>query len=194
MYAGMLNNCIAYSNKSNGFYANHHLGGDDWLNNSAWKNKYNYCMVNQKAWNEAADVDGYGHTLRSNLSCRGNRGDWTQIDLGRCTVDNNSFLPVACEVTPSDFVSTDYRELMAPRRADGSLPGTGFLRLVPSSLLYAAAIGWQFAAAEGPSGIPGVAAGCSAAPAGACHTLQGVRVASPSRGIYITGGRKVVVR
>lgn len=189
-----VNNCIAYSNKANGFYANHHLGGNDWLNNTAWKNKYNYCMVNQKAWDEAVDVDGYGHKLRSNVSYQANRGDWTQIDRSRCTIENNSFLPTACVVQPSDFVSTDYRELMAPRKADGSLPDTDFLRLSPSSPLHGAGMGWQFAPGEGPSAIYGVTAGPSPVAEGHIYTLQGVRVDAPSKGIYIKGGRKVVVR
>ena len=186
--------CIAYANKSNGFYANHHLGGNDWLNNSAWANKYNYCMVNQKVWDEGVDVDGYGHTLRGNVSYRGKRGDWTQIDQGSCTIENNSFLPVAMAVTEADFVSTDYAELTAPRKADGSLPDTDFMRLAPTSPLYAARMGWQFDPSDSPSGIAGVESGAASGRAGAWYTLQGVRVATPHEGIYIHGGRKVVVR
>ena len=186
--------CIAYANKSNGFYANHHLGGNDWLNNSAWANKYNYCMVNQKVWDEGVDVDGYGHTLRGNVSYRGKRGDWTQIDQGSCTIENNSFLPVAMAVTEADFVSTDYAELTAPRKADGSLPDTDFMRLAPTSPLYAARMGWQFEASDSPSGIAGVESGAASGRADAWYTLQGVRVATPQKGIYIHGGRKVVVR
>ena len=189
-----ISNCIAYSNKANGFYANHHLGGNDWINNSAWKNKYNYCMVNQKVWDEAVDVDGYGHTLRGNVSYKGNRGDWTQIDLDRCTLDNNSFLPDAYAVTSSDFVSLDYKELTAPRNSDGSLPATDFMRLRPSSKLYEARMGWEFTSGDVPSGIAGVGHGTSGSAAGVCYTLQGVRVASPGKGLYIIDGRKVVVR
>ena len=184
-------NCIAYSNKANGFYANHHLGGNDWLNNTAWKNKYNYCMVNQKTWDEGTDVDGYGHVLRSNVSFEGRKGHYTQIDRSRCVIENNSFLPTAYSVTAADFESTDYRQLMAPRGADGSLPEVTFLKLRPSGKMYGARMGWQFAPDETPSGIDAPSAGVNARP-GQCHTLTGVRVERPGRGIHIIGGKKVV--
>lgn len=186
-------NCIAYANKANGFYANHHLGGNDWLNNSAWKNKYNYNMVNQKSWDVAEDVGGYGHTLRSNVSYRGNRGDWTEINQDECTIENNSFLPMPMAVAEADFLSTDYAELTAPRKADGSLPDVSFMRLAPTSRLYAARMGWEFTQDDAPTGIRGVS-GAGETGGSGWYTLGGVRVEKPQRGVYIHGGRKVVVK
>ncbi|MBR1484712.1 MAG: family 43 glycosylhydrolase [Prevotella sp.] len=45
-----------------------------------------------------------------------------------------------------------------------------------------------------PDGISDVSASEAAATNAACFNLQGVKVASPKRGLYIVGGRKVVVR
>lgn len=58
-------NCIAYYNSNKGFYANHHPGGILWSNNSGYKNPSNYCMLNRKSIEEAVDVAGYGHILKT---------------------------------------------------------------------------------------------------------------------------------
>lgn len=49
--------CLAIRNKSSGFYANHHLGGNNWYNNSAYYNAVNYNMLNRSA-DHTADVPG----------------------------------------------------------------------------------------------------------------------------------------
>lgn len=140
-----IQNCIAYHNKSNGFYSNHHLGGDNWYNNTAYYNKFNYCMVNQKAWDDAVDVDGYDHVLINNVALSGVKGNYTQIDLSRCTIKNNSFLPDDYAPSINDFENTtDYQEMISPRKSDGSLPALSFLSLKKNSKLYDKQMGYQF--------------------------------------------------
>jgi hypothetical protein len=140
-----IENCIAYHNKANGFYANHHLNGDDWYNNTACYNKYNFCMVNQKSWDDAVDVDGYDHVLVNNIALSGVKGNFTQIDQTKCTIVNNSFLPYDYSPSSGDFENTtDYQQLTGPRKADGSLPDLTFLLLKKSSPLYNKQMGYQF--------------------------------------------------
>ena len=58
--------CIAASNKSNGFYSNHHLGGVWFHENTSYRNgNYNYSLVNRQGpgKDEAVDVNGYGHRV-----------------------------------------------------------------------------------------------------------------------------------
>src|SRR4030095_5205394 len=50
--------CVAFRNRSQGFYANHHPGGIDFLNNTAYSNSANFDML--------ADVGASTHRLRNN--------------------------------------------------------------------------------------------------------------------------------
>jgi hypothetical protein len=136
---------IAYYNKNQGFYSNHHIGGIVWENNTGYKNPSNFNMLSRKSKEEAVDVDGYGHVLKNNLS-------YDPRTLGRhvfnvnqelSEIGNNSFLPVEMNVTEGDFVSLDESQLMWPRKADGSLPDIDFLKLKKSSLLYDAGLGYS---------------------------------------------------
>ena len=54
----VVKNCLAYKNKNKGFYANHHLGGISWFNNTGYQNPSNFCMLNRKSAGEIVDVDG----------------------------------------------------------------------------------------------------------------------------------------
>ena len=70
--------CLAYRNKANGFYANHHVvTGGNWYNNNAYRNGTNYNMLSQqitkstKTNNDTTlDCPGINHILRNNLSFR----------------------------------------------------------------------------------------------------------------------------
>ena len=78
-----IHHCLAYRNKSNGIYSNHHLGGNRWeYNTSGMNQRHNYSMVNRKgtATTENVDVDGYEHILIGNVSWKGNRGDVTALN------------------------------------------------------------------------------------------------------------------
>lgn len=186
-----IENCIAYKNKANGFYANHHLGGDNWYNNSAYLNKYNYSMVNQQSWDVATDVDGYGHTLLNNLSYAGAKGDYVSINQSLCTLSNNTFLPVAMSVAASDFQSVDGSQLKAARMSDGTLPDITFLKLNASSSLYNNKVGYQFD--DNATGIQSVTS-LSSLPQNSdlYYSLSGIPTRNPSKGIYIHNGKKVM--
>lgn len=126
----VITNSICWANKNQGFYANHHLGGLDFHNNSAYQNPRNFNMVCRKSAQEAVDVDGYNHCLSGNVAYAPTQdgGDCVNIDLSTCTLSGNTF----CGGTPvsaDDFESLDASQLLLPRQPDGSLPAITFLRL-----------------------------------------------------------------
>lgn len=137
-------NSLAYYNKNKGFYANHHLGGIAWYNNTGYKNPSNYCMLNRKSATEAVDVPGYGHILRNNLSYapRSSGKHIVDVDESRCQFLNNSFLPLPVEITEADFISIDDTQLTLPRKADGSLPDITFLKVKEQSPLFESGMGY----------------------------------------------------
>ena len=123
--------CLAVRNKSNGFYANHHLGGSNWYNNTAYNNANNFNMLNRNP-DFLTDTTGYGHNLKNNLSYNARYSSYANIDTVACNADTNSFnLPVT--VNKADFVSLDQALLTAPRQADGSLPNIDFMKLAVGS-------------------------------------------------------------
>lgn len=124
--------CVAAGNKSSGFYANHHPGGSDWLNNSAYRNGTNFNMLCRTADN-SVDVDGYGHTLKNNLAYNA-RAHISKFDPAKCVVANNSF-SMDLKLSDTDFASVDESELMRPRQEDGGLPAIDFLHPAPFSIL-----------------------------------------------------------
>lgn len=143
-----IHHCVAYHNKANGLYSNHHLGGSRWENNSSWDNRGNYNMVNRKSEREVVDVPGYGHELTGNVSyayADGMRsGHLVNCDMTRSSLVNNSFAPAdsAITVTGDMFVSVDPAELFLPRDADGNLPRINFLRAKTGSPIAARHQGW----------------------------------------------------
>jgi hypothetical protein len=125
--------CLAVNNKANGFYSNHHLAGDFWYNNSAYRNGNNYNMVNRESrQSKNINVQGYGHVLKNNLSFEASGRELVNVDTSKCVLKNNSFdLPVT--ITDKDFLSLAMKELTAPRKPGGSLPDTDFMKLAPGS-------------------------------------------------------------
>lgn len=138
---------VAVKNRLRGFYANHHLNGNKWFNNTAFQNPVNYTMLNCKALNPtdfATDVPGWGHIMANNLGAGATSQELADIDKPQCTLNNNYFdLPVT--INASDFISFDPTLLMSPRKADGSLPDTDFFRLAPGSDLIDAGFDVGFA-------------------------------------------------
>lgn len=122
--------CLAVHNKANGFYSNHHIGGSNWYNNTAYENGVNFNMLNREKDNKT-DVTGYGHKMRNNLGYKGNKETMniaaTNNDLA------NNYFDLNLVATDNDFVSLDEKLLTAPRQADGSLPDNGFMKLKPKS-------------------------------------------------------------
>ncbi len=123
--------CVAVGNRANGFYSNHHPGGDYWYNNTSYRNGTNFNMLNRNAA-FTEDLEGYGHVLKNNLSFAARTYDTQYIDTTANDVSYNSFtLPV--KVTKDDFVSLDESQLTRPRKADGSLPDITFMKLKKGS-------------------------------------------------------------
>ncbi|MBC3846549.1 DUF4990 domain-containing protein [Winogradskyella echinorum] len=126
---------IAAGNKQSGFYANHHLEGNNWINNSAYANKRNYNMLNCKALNPqeyGVDIPGKDHHLVNNLGLSADTEELSNIDKDNCILRNNYF-DLSVTVDANDFISLNVNELILPRKKDGSLPDINFLKLKSSS-------------------------------------------------------------
>lgn len=123
--------CIAVRNKANGFYSNHHLGGNDWYNNSAYQNSTNFNMLNRPSREDADNIDGdgYDHVLKNNLSYKTGIGfkDFANIDTSKNTLVTNSW-QLNLSLSDADFKSLDINLLTSPRKEDGSLPDIDFMR------------------------------------------------------------------
>ena len=119
--------CLAVRNRANGFYANHHIGGGDWFNNSGYRNGNNFNMLSRLKDNRT-DVPGYDHKLFGNLSFQGDA--LVKIDESKCELENNSF---QADLSISDFESLDESQLLQPRQANGELPVITFLKPLASS-------------------------------------------------------------
>ncbi|HET7626603.1 MAG TPA: hypothetical protein VFM25_15210, partial [Verrucomicrobiae bacterium] len=121
--------CLAVKNRANGFYANHHAGGDDWFDNTAFRNGVNFnmlCVSNDNL----TDVPGYDHVMKNNLGFLGNR-EVTNLGDSNDVSFNYFTLPVI--VASNDFVSLDESLLTLPRKANGDLPDIAFAQLARSS-------------------------------------------------------------
>jgi hypothetical protein len=122
--------CVAVRNKANGFYANHHLGGVDFLHNSAYRNRVNFNLLG-RAPDNATDVPGHGHRLLNNLGFAGGT-EVAQLDAAACEVRGNTFEP-PLTLTAADFAGLDEADLIRPRQPNGDLPEVPFLRLAAGS-------------------------------------------------------------
>ncbi len=119
--------CLSVGNKASGFYANHHIGGINWYNNTAYRNRYNYNMLNRLPDN-ATDVPGYDHRLRNNLGYKGRSSEIQNINYDQCDNAYNYF-DLDVTVSDDDFLSLDESLLQQPREQDGSLPDVNFMKL-----------------------------------------------------------------
>jgi len=116
--------CLAVHNKANGFYANHHLGGDDWINNTAYRNAVNFNML-CRLMDNATDVDGFGHLLRNNIGYKSGT-EISNFNRAKCDSNHNSF-DMKLDLKDDDFASLDESELTRPRKPNGDLPEIRFL-------------------------------------------------------------------
>ena len=129
--------CVAVRNKNSGFYANHHPGGSDWLNNTAYRNGADFNLLGRLLDNRT-DVSGVGHKLINNLSY-GSRRELTAIEVSKCKLARNSFT-LGLKLSDKDFLNLDEAELVQPRQPDGSLPVIQFLRPAAGSVLMDAGV------------------------------------------------------
>lgn len=116
---------VAFMNRAQGFYANHHPGGIDWYNNTAFNNPVNFDML--------ADVGAANHLLRNNLAFgRGGAvGRQTQSEID----DQFNAWNSGITITEADFVSVSPAGVDGPRQPDGSMPKVDFLKLAVGSKL-----------------------------------------------------------
>jgi hypothetical protein len=114
---------VAFGNRASGFYANHHPGGIDFFDNTAFDNPANYDMRTTSSVVSS-------HKLRNNLAVMPGRDvvNWT----GGGTDEANSWT-LQVQVSKEDFVSMDKAQALLPRQADGSLPALTFMHLVQGS-------------------------------------------------------------
>jgi len=123
---------LAVSNRANGFYANHHTGGLDWLNNTAFRNSVNYNLLcNLDAKSSTNDVPGFDQLMKNNLGYGARSLETNNLGPTNDVTFNYFTLPVS--IASGDFMSFDYSLLAAPRQADGSLPYIAFGQLVSGS-------------------------------------------------------------
>lgn len=141
---------LAVYNKTAGFYANHHTGGEDWIGNTAYRNRTNFNMLGRNP-STNTDVPGFGHTLYNNLGYSATYAETSNIDLSNCTDSNNYFnLSGSITISNADFVSITESLLTGSRHSDNTLPTTNFLRLVSTSDLIdkGLSVGFNFTGAS----------------------------------------------
>jgi hypothetical protein len=117
--------CVAVGNKANGVYSNHHCGGDDFINNTSYKNGSDFNML-ERLMDNRTDVPGKGHVLKNNLGYGARGKEITSIAPEGNTVENNSFSS-DMKLADGDFESLDEKELVGPRKGDGGLPEVRFM-------------------------------------------------------------------
>lgn len=120
---------VAFDNLAQGFYANHHPGGVDFLNNTAFDNPRGFDLLND------VDVATWpaDHFLRNNIS----------YDNGVNLINDNQSLiddqfntwNAGFNASAADFLSLSSLGVDGPRQEDGSLPALEFLHLAGASVL-----------------------------------------------------------
>jgi hypothetical protein len=123
---------VAWKNKAAGFYANHSSGGNDWFNNTSYKNGNQYNMLASPPGDSAATIILTGdkvHRMRNNIGYPNKNTNMGGVD----TLFNTWDLNIA--ETAADFVSTADTGALGPRQADGSLPAIDFVKLKAGSPL-----------------------------------------------------------
>jgi hypothetical protein len=130
----VVRNSVAFDNRVQGFYSNHHPGAIEWINNTAFDNPRGFDLIN--------DVDPSNwpaeHFLRNNVAFDNNvnlaNANQTLIDD-----EANTWNP-GFSASAADFVSLSSAGVDGPRQPDGSLPVLDFLRLAPGSSLIDAGV------------------------------------------------------
>lgn len=126
----LIQNSLAFDNRVQGFYANHHPGGIDFINNTAYGNARGFDLLNDvqpETW--PAD-----HFLRNNVS-HGNGTNLANANLSLIDDEFNTWNLRGGGVAASEFVSLSSVGVDGPRQADGSLPVLDFMRIAPTSFL-----------------------------------------------------------
>ena len=126
--------CLTVSNRANGFYANHHLDGQVWLNNTAYRNSVNYdmlCSTNNAS--SAGDVPGYNQVMKNNLGYSARSSEVSELGPAASNDITFNYFTLPVTVSSGDFITLDTSQLTAPRQTNGELPYINFLRLTNTS-------------------------------------------------------------
>ncbi len=115
-------NCLAVENVVDGFDHNSNRGVVTIYNCSAYGNGKNYNFSNTNPLEKL---------ILKNSVALGQVGATSATSRD---ISNNNW-DLSINVTEADFQSIDVEELLAPRKADGSLPDVGFMHLVSGSEL-----------------------------------------------------------
>lgn len=138
--------CLSVHNGANGFYANFHPNGLEFINNTAYTNgtDYNFiCIITNTA--RSFQIPGTNHLIRNNLGFQyWGTNSVTWLNTNYCDIAGNYFtLPVT--VGTNDFMSLDESLLTLPRQPNGDLPNIAYAQLVSSSDLVDAGTNAGFA-------------------------------------------------
>lgn len=117
---------VAFKNKTNGFYANHHPVANDYFNNTSYANGVNFNMLGIDSDGNAISLG----TLRNNIAYRGS----LLANTAGTDMRSNSW-NLDTTVSDADFQSVSIRGWDADRQSDGSLPSLKSLHLTGDSAL-----------------------------------------------------------
>jgi hypothetical protein len=117
--------CLAFGNAANGVDQNNNIAGQTVDQNTSWGNL-------GANFNLKHGANTNAHVVRNNVSLAGGSSD---VFTAGSLLTNNSWQVVSPAVNTNDFLSLDDSFVLAPRRDDGGLPETPFLRPVPTGRL-----------------------------------------------------------
>ena len=154
--------CVAWKNKSTGFYANYTGAGSRWFNNTSYMNVgHAFSMASttfDAEGNRTADVapltGDNAHVLKNNIAFPNKLSQIGECWYKTATIDKYVDCPAGenntwnfnLDLTEDDFESLDDPSMtvtgkdlskipgiLGPRNADGSIPNVGFLKLKEGS-------------------------------------------------------------
>lgn len=147
--------CLSVGNRANGFYANHHPGGTNWYNNTAYNNGVNFNMLcgtisGSSGAYTITDCDGYNININNNVShysknsvskIHSSGTDLANLNYSKCNEGYNTFTMNSISVSDADFQNLTLSQLTAARNSTyGYLPEITCLHLNSSSDLVGAGI------------------------------------------------------
>jgi len=145
--------CLSVGNKANGFYANHHPGGTNWFNNTAYNNGVNFNMLcgtisGSSGAYQITDCDGYNINLNNNIShysensvtkIHSSGTHLANLNYSLCNEGYNTFTMNGVSLSDADFQNKTLSQLTADRNSsNGYLPEITCLHLKSSSDLVGA--------------------------------------------------------
>jgi hypothetical protein len=117
---------VAFLNRSQGFYANHHPVANDFFNNTSYSNGVDYSML---GINSSGAAVGLGN-LKNNIAYAGT----LTANMSGTSASNNSW-NLSVTMSNAQFQSVTTTGWNVSRQSDGSLPVLTYLRLASGSTL-----------------------------------------------------------